>query len=358
MARLAATGELLRVGENDLRFSDEELAGFAERHGIDPAVLGRTGGWPAVAELTASVEADLTGQFLWEEVLRPLGPERRRVLAVLTDLGGADDELASAALGTNVDLAEHLAGVPLLATGAGGWRVPHGLWREARQLELSPADRADARRRAVAHLTSQRRYDEAVTLAHEGGLDDMLPGVLRAACATAVRPTVGELERWLALSPPEVRESTAGRLATGLLATLANPGDSAEPLRLAAKMARADGDLDAELVAIANLGRVGWWHRDEELVRQLVPRVAELSASGHPGWKGLAAAGRAIFADLGGDDATVLAELDSVAPGALDEGWEAAVRWLAGNTLLGMGEIEGAAGKFAAVGPWPTPTWR
>jgi DNA-binding SARP family transcriptional activator len=355
VARLAATGELLRIGEDALRFSPDELAGFAGRHHVDPAVLGRTGGWPAVAELAASVEADLTGQYLWEEVLRPLGPERRRVLAILTDLGGADDDLASAALGTPTRLAEQLAGVPLVATGAGGWRVPHGLWREAHQLELAPAERADARRRAVAHLTAQRRYDEAVTLAHEGGLDDLLPGVLRAACATAVRPTVGELERWLALSPPAVRESTAGRLAASLLATLASPSDSPEPLRVAAKLARTDGDLDAELVAIANLGRVGWWHRDEELVRELVPRVAEMSASGHAGWQGLAAAGRAVFADLGGDDATVLAELDSIAPGALDQGWEAVLRWLAGNTLLGMGEIEGAAAKLAAVGPVDDP---
>jgi LuxR family maltose regulon positive regulatory protein len=355
LARLAASGDLLRVTEDELRFSPDELAAFAARHDVDPAVLARTGGWPAVAELAATAEADITGQYLWEEVLRPLGPDRRQVLAVLTDLGGAGDELATAALGRPVALADELAGVPLVAVGAGGWRVPHALWRHARQLALAPGERAEARRRAVAHLTDQRRYDEAITLAHDGGLDDLLPTVLRAACATSVRPTVGELERWLGFCSPAVRDSTAGRLAAGLHATLANPTESIDPLRQAAKSARAEGDLDAELVAIANLGRVGWWHRDLELVRELVPRVAELSASGHPGGRGLAAAGRAIFADLAGDDAKVLAEIESLPPGALDPGWEAAVRWLAGNTLVGRGDVEAAAREAAAIGPVDDP---
>jgi LuxR family maltose regulon positive regulatory protein len=349
VARLAAAGELLRVTESELRFTSDEVAGFAERHDVDPAVLARTGGWPALAELAATVEADLTEQYLWEEVLRPLGDERLRALAVLTDLGGADDDLASAALGHRVALEDELAGVPLVAVGADGWRAPHALWDRARRLELAPDERAAARRRAAAHLTGQRRYDEAITLAHEGGLDDLLPDVLRGACARAVRPTVGELERWLDLSPPEVHDSTAGKLAAALLATLADPHQSAGPLREAAKSAREDGDLDAELVAIANLGRVGWWYRDLNLVRELIPRVGELSASGHPGWQGLAACGRGVFADLAGDDATAIAEIDSVPEGALDEGWEATIRWLAGNILAGRGDAEGAAARLAQI---------
>jgi LuxR family transcriptional regulator, maltose regulon positive regulatory protein len=355
VARLAAAGQLLRVTEDDLPFSSDEVSGFADRHGVDPAVLTQAGGWPALAELAATVDSDITGQYLWEEVLRPLGPARRQVLAVLTDLGGADDALASAALGRPVSLADELAGVPLLAVGAGGWRAPHLLWRDARGLRLAPDERAAARRRAVAHLVGQRRYDDAVTVAHEGGLDDLLPTVLRTACATGVRPTVGELERWLALCPPDVRDSTAGRLAAGLRATLATPTESVEPLREAAKSARVDGDLDAELVAIANLGRVGWWQRDNDLVRELVPRVAELSASGHVGWQALAACGRAVFADLAGDDTTVLAELDTVPPGALDPGWEAVAHWLAGNTLVGLGDTAGAQTRADAVGAVDDP---
>src|SRR5919106_5254961 len=123
LARLDMQGDVLRLSEDDLRFSDDELAGFAALRGVAIGQLEETGGWPAMAELAASVGHDLAGEYLWEEVLEPLGPERRRVLALLSDLGGADDALAGAALGTPVDLAAVLEGVPLVAHGSGGWRV-------------------------------------------------------------------------------------------------------------------------------------------------------------------------------------------------------------------------------------------
>src|SRR5918995_1348447 len=122
LARLATQGAVLRLVEDDLRFSEDELAGFAAGRGIALGRFDDTGGWPAMVELAASVGHDLAGDYLWEEVVEPLGPERRRVLAVLSDLGGADDGLAGAALGTPVDLARVLAGVPLVAHGAGGGR--------------------------------------------------------------------------------------------------------------------------------------------------------------------------------------------------------------------------------------------
>ena len=99
LARLATQGAVLGLAEDDLRFTDDELAGFAARRGIAIGRLDDTGGWPAMAEVAASVGRDRSGDYLWEDILEPLGPERRRVLAVLSDLGGADEGLAGAALG-------------------------------------------------------------------------------------------------------------------------------------------------------------------------------------------------------------------------------------------------------------------
>jgi hypothetical protein len=67
-------------------------------------VVSPCGGWPALAELMASAgadpraEADGSGAaaYLWEEVLAELPPRRRRLLALILALGGADDELLSA----------------------------------------------------------------------------------------------------------------------------------------------------------------------------------------------------------------------------------------------------------------------
>ena len=259
LARLATQGAVLGLAEDDLRFTDDELAGFAARRGIAVGRLDDTGGWPAMAELAASVGHERAGDYLWEDILEPLGPERRRVLAVLSDLGGADEGLAGAALGTPVDLADVLDGVPLVAHGADGWRVPHPLWRGVPALTLANDERVSIRRRAVDHLVAEHRYDTAVTLAREAGLIDVVPGILRAACIGADRPPGRQLERWLADLPEALRDTAGAALAAGVRAAVLAPADATEPLRTAIRRCREAGDPDGELGAVALLGEVAWW---------------------------------------------------------------------------------------------------
>jgi DNA-binding SARP family transcriptional activator len=358
LARLATQGAVLRLTEDDLRFSDDELAGFAARRGIDDVGrFGDTGGWPAMAELAASVERDLTGDYLWEEVLEPLGEARRRVLAVVSDLGGADDDLAAATLGTPVELARVLDGVPLVAHGAGGWRVPHPLWRTVPALALPPDERTALRRRAVDHLVAQHRYDDALALAGGTELDDVVPAVLRSACIGPDRPPVRRLERWLADLPDVARDSAGAALATGLHAALTSPGDAIEPLLAAAELCRAAGDVDGELGALALVGRVSWWRSDLAQLAELFPRVLELEAAGHPLARAIAAIGRAVIADLDGDDDTVLAQLGAIEPGVLDDAWQAIASWLQATTLAGSGRADTAIAVFEAIPPSPDPAF-
>jgi LuxR family transcriptional regulator, maltose regulon positive regulatory protein len=342
LARLAAQGALLRLTEDELRFSGDELAGFAARRGVDAAQLDESGGWPAMAELAASVGRDLTGDYLWEEVLEPLGPARRRVLAVVSDLGGADDALAAAALGEPVDLARMLDGVPLVAHGAGGWRVPHPLWATAKALARPDDERRAMRARAVEHLVGQHRYDDAVTLAGEAGLTELVPAVLRDASIGPERPPTRWLERWLDDLPPEARGTAGAALAAGLRAAAVTPAEAAGPLREAVDLCRAVGDVEGELGAIAVLGRVAWWRADLALLGQFFPRVLELEAEGHPLAGAIGAVGRAVLADLAGDDDAVLAHLDGVAPGVLDDQWQAVADWLRASVLAGAGDADGA----------------
>jgi DNA-binding SARP family transcriptional activator/ATP/maltotriose-dependent transcriptional regulator MalT len=351
LTRLVTQGAVLRLAEDDLRFSDEELAGFAARRGLAPERLSDTGGWPAMAELAASVEGALAGDYLWEEVLEPLGPDRRRVLATVSDLGGADDALASAALGEPVELAQGLAGVPLVARGAGGWRVPHPLWRTVRALALPPDERVAVRRRAIAHLTAGQRYDEAVSLAGDAGLRDMLPDILRAAAIGPQRPPSRRLDRWIAAVPKDAQDTPGAALGVGLRASLAAPAESTAPLRHAIRLCREAGDVDGELAAIALLGRVAWWQGDLVLLGELYPRVLELEAAGHPLAGGIAAVGRAVIADLEGDDDAVVSMLDAIEAGVLDPAWEAMADWMRATTLSGMGEQEAALRVLAGIPP-------
>ncbi|HET6832875.1 MAG TPA: hypothetical protein VFH30_03335, partial [Acidimicrobiales bacterium] len=355
LARLATQGAVLGLAEDDLRFTDEELAGFAARRGIAIGRLDDTGGWPAMAELAASAGHDLAGDYLWEDILQPLGPERRRVLAVLSDLGGADEGLAGAALGAPVDLARVLDGVPLVARGADGWRVPHPLWRGVPALTLANDERASIRRRAVDHLVAEHRYDAAVTLAREAGLIDVVPGILRAACIGANRPAGRQLDRWLADLPEAVQDTAGAALATGVRAAVLAPADATEPLQTAFRRCREAGDPDGEVGALALLGEVAWWRGDGGLLAEVLPRLFELGAEGHPLARAIAGLGQAVVADIVGGDDDVLANLDAIEPGVFDDTWEAMAGWLRATTLAGGGRADEAITVFDAIPPISDP---
>jgi LuxR family maltose regulon positive regulatory protein len=340
LTRYGAQGAVLHLAEEDLRFTHDELSSFAAQRGFEPGWFDDTGGWPAMAELAASVDKRFTGKYLWEEVLEPLGTLRRHVLAVLCDLSGADDGLVSAAVGTPVELASVLEEIPLVARGADGWYVPHGLWRTAPGIALPPLERAEVRRRAVHHLTGRGRFDQAFSLLQEAELWDAAPELLREACLASDRLLPSQLGRWLARSSDAVRASPAGRLATGLHTALTVPALAVEPLEEARARSRADGDLDAELAAIAQLGQIAWWRQDDDALGEIITRLFELEPTGHPVARALAAIARAAFHDLAGDDAAVLAELDSMATGVLDTVWDAYAGWMCGAVHLDTGTPE------------------
>jgi DNA-binding SARP family transcriptional activator len=355
LARLATQGAVLGLAEDDLRFTDDELAGFAARRGIAIERLDDSGGWPAMAELAASVGHDMAGDYLWEDVLEPLGPERRRVLAVLSDLGGADEGLAGAALGAPVDLARVLDGVPLVARGADGWWVPHPLWRGVPALTLADDERVSMRRRAVDHLVAEQRYDAAMTLAREAGLIDAVPGILRAACIGANRPAGRQLDRWLADLPDPVRYTAGAALATGVRAAVLAPADATEPLQTAIRRCRKAGDPGGEVGALALLGEVAWWRGDRDLLAEVLPRLVELGAEGHPLARAVVGLGQAVLSDIVGGDDDVLAGLDAIEPGVFDDAWEAMASWLRATTLAGGGRAEEALAVLDAIPPIPDP---
>src|SRR5918994_1792426 len=296
LARLATQGAVLRLVEDDLRFSEDELAGFAARRGIALGRFDDTGGWPAMVELAASVGHDLAGDYLWEEVVEPLGPERRRVLAVLSDLGGAVD-----------------------------------------------------------HLVAEHRYDEAVTLAREAGLVDVVPGILRAACIGPHRPPGRQLERWLTDLPEALRDTAGAALAAGVQAAVLAPADATEPLRTAIRRCREAGDPDGEVGALALLGQVAWWRGDHGLLAEVLPRLVELGADGHPLAQAVIGLGQAVADAIVGGDDDVLANLDAIEPGVFDDAWEAMAGWLRATILAGGGRAQEAIAVIDAIPPIPDP---
>jgi DNA-binding SARP family transcriptional activator/tetratricopeptide (TPR) repeat protein len=358
LTRFGTQGAVLRLAEEDLRFDEDELSGFATQRGLDLQRFQATGGWPAMAELAASVEQRFTGDYLWEEVLEPLGTVRRHVLAVLCELGGGDDDLVTAVVGTPVRLSQALDGVPLMARDAGGWYRPHGLWRTAPNLALTPSERADVRRRAADHLSRRGRFDEAFSLLQEADLWDAAPTTLRAACLASDRLVSTQLGRWLSVSSAAVRTSTAGALAEGLHTAFINPSRAVAPLEEAAARCRAEGDIDAEVVAIAQLGRLAWWRQDLEALGELIVRVMQLETTGHPTAHALAKICRAMLADLQADNEGVLGELADLDASLLDPAWEVVASWLYGAVHVELGDSTAAHEIVDRLGPTADPGLR
>jgi hypothetical protein len=270
-------------------------------------------------------------------VVSALGVATRRVLATLVDLGGADPALLTAAVGSS-GAADRLAGVPLVERGADGCLRAHDLWRDVPGLALPAAERAAVRERAVDHLAAEGRFDDAFALVRAARRWDLAPGVLRAACVALDPSEVDRIGRWLDAAPDTVRTSPAGHLATGLHQAYTEPFEAVDTLRRAAAEHRAGGDVAAELVAVGHLGRLAWWWQDAALLLELSRRVVELEQAGHRQAGALAAFGRALVADTGGDDDAVLAELGRIDPADLDPGWGALARWYEGLIRLYRGQ--------------------
>jgi ATP/maltotriose-dependent transcriptional regulator MalT len=87
LARLEVQGRVEHLDEADLAFTNDELAEFAALRNVAATQLSASGGWPAMAELSASARPGVAADYVGEEILRPLSPARRKELALLAHLG-------------------------------------------------------------------------------------------------------------------------------------------------------------------------------------------------------------------------------------------------------------------------------
>jgi LuxR family transcriptional regulator, maltose regulon positive regulatory protein len=256
LARLRAAGQVLDVGEDDLRFTDADIAALAARLGV-PVPDRDLGGWPALVRLALTSPAGVD-EFLGEEVVAALAPDDRRALVALTVLGPSAPADVAAVTGRPFDGDGFCARVPLVHR-AGDAVVAHGLWEPARDLLASPAELAEASRRALAVVSG--RGDPVATGALALRLGDR--EALAAAAVALVRSTLGTLpvgvaDAWLAAGADDPAGEAARQPEPGLdLLACArhHVDDPAAPsaARLDALMARfrAAGDRAGESVALA-----------------------------------------------------------------------------------------------------------
>jgi LuxR family transcriptional regulator, maltose regulon positive regulatory protein len=346
-ARLAAAGELVRVGEDDLLLRHDELEALAVARGVDVAILERSGGWPALAELLASAGEDLVPEYLWEEVLDRLGRARAELLARFGLVGGGGDEVVAALVEDPPTAAELVRSVPLVSRTADGWVGLHALWEPALRRLVDEERRLDDLRRVGAVHRRHGRTGLAVELLAEAGAWD---DVLELIREQAVRPDAARhprsFERWSSTLPRALGDRPEAQLAHALTSAKHPTASTLAAFEAARFGFRARGDVAAELATIEHEGVLRWWAADLAGLFELHQRLLELVAAGSREAAQLSAIGNAAIAHLGADSAAVLSHLADVEISA-DSGWSAMVRWFRSVAHRRDGNLELARAELA-----------
>src|SRR3954453_10089229 len=329
VSRLVATGDAVGLRGGDLQFREEEVPAFAESRGVSPELLSDVGGWPALAELTATAGPFAVSGYVWEELLTQLSPERRHALALLVAVGGADEEIAAALLGPDVHLQSLLDGLPLVVRSRSGWWSLHGLWAAALHHHLDSGQVAEARRTAAAVLRGRGQYQEAMGLLLDAqAWEDVRRLVVEVCeCCTALVPT-DVLESWLRRLPSEVQQSPEGLLLAAMVAEPTGP-TAAEAL-LDQAHAGAGGDPGVRYACLNALVQLAFWRNDRRRMEGLLQELQDLAREGPPGASAIVALLRGVLAHSGDEVRSALSVPSLVSRTALNP----VLEWLHAQLVL------------------------
>lgn len=309
LARLRAHRQLLELTSDDLEFDDAELDALCRRRRgtASSTDLPRHA---ATADLQLAVGSHASIEFLWQEVLAGLEPDRLASLRMGALVEDLDDHLALGLSDGQFDVSELVAGLPLIDRRADGVRRMHRLLRDALVSGLDPSDRRKGLERAAALEASRGRAAEAVRLYHAAGHDVAAQDVARQlVMEPLMRQTISDITSIRQIVASIAPDSA---LVCALEASLRYGGlpQQVVPLfRATAEAAKREGDDQLEALALHRLnqagnlgvGSIGPSHSD---------RVEQLGRAG--GFAaGAAAHLRSVTAQLSGNVAGALAPLDA-----------------------------------------------
>ncbi|WP_436794235.1 BTAD domain-containing putative transcriptional regulator [Actinospongicola halichondriae] len=285
IARLLSQDEAVVVTEADLSFTDDELVDMAELRSIPRELVGELPRWPALATLVSAAGRSASIDYVWDEVLRALPDDRRRLLAAVVPFGEVDDDLVRA-LGGELSAEELVEGVPLVEASEDGSFRLHDLWVDALARTLDDEERNAGLRVGGAMLLARGdvgRAAEAFALAgDEDGLTDVILAIARRPTITADIP---EINRVYALLPESMHRRPGARYLEAARHFATDDLQAAAVFAQAAEQARRSGEVEIELLShwrctqIADLDIPGG--------PDLPARVAQLADDGVPLARGI-----------------------------------------------------------------------
>ncbi len=283
ITRLLATGEAIEIDEDHLAFTPAEQATFLSMRGAAAPTEHRAG-WPALVELTATVGAGRVESYLWEEILQGLSPTRRTGLARLAPLDWIDDARIAAITGTNAQVEDFVADLPLTSVEPNGAVRLHALWEPVLK-SIDPAWSSREFQHALEHLAEGGYYREATELClHNDREEDIVPMLKHLVQADWQSMAPEALETLIATLPRTVVSTPLGELLKGLLVLHSDPL-RAEPFILSAQRGlRDEGDMASAYVTLSLLSYLAFFRVDRDGLEAIARQAEEFG--GEPGKQG------------------------------------------------------------------------
>src|SRR6516225_1876475 len=179
LARRAAAGEVIRIGGEELTFTDVEVRALARRLGQDARIAEPLHGWPAMVRLSLAAGPAAPGT-------------------------GTAREVAEVS-GSSVTLDDLARQVPLVGVLDDGRYRAHDLWADALPRIVTGRDEHALRERAAAVLAARGDLARAGRLACQAGdwrlLGDLAVGLVHTTLSALPRAIA---ESWLCAIPPPV----------------------------------------------------------------------------------------------------------------------------------------------------------
>jgi DNA-binding SARP family transcriptional activator len=355
LTRYRAAGDIVEVDADVLRFDDAEITALAGNLGASVPGLDLAG-WPALVRLALVSPRRSVDEYLWEEVIRALGPADRGALLALCLLGPSTLDEVEAVIERPFDHDGFLARVPLVHR-IGERVVAHDLWSPYLEALGTAFDVAAMSQRVIATVAA--RGDPIATGAIALRLGD--DRALDRATIELVRTTLASLpvdvaEAWLAARRSSGSDGEVSPAAELLDCALAHARTASEPpaARLDAVADRFDatGDRVGEGVVIA-LGALAANARDDfgHLLTLAVRARGLAEQAGEPILDLLVTAVDAAAARFEGDIDRALALLARPIPGLALAEVPGAVTRFHWHLLLLAGRAADAAALVAERDP-------
>lgn len=355
---LRGDGPLL--DERSLRFDDQELAALAALRGVDPASLQALDGWPAIADLAATMGIAGAVSFVQDEVVVRLDADVRRRLAILAHVGDGDDSFRAAALGHPVPDPLLPPDIPLVRHDGARWSV-HALWTRLLADSTDTEAVTTARQQVTDHLLAAGEPSRAAALNLDAG---DWPAFERAVTSLWQGGYVDEsrdvLADWLDRLPDEQRTTPAGLLLRGAAARVQDSFGlrSRDLLEGIIADCRAAGTVPGEMLALGEYAYVCRARGEIDRLFPVMARLDELARLGHQEARPFVTLAQATLCELQGDDHDALELLATLRPPALSAEWMTAVAYLQLNIAGRLGDEDGvrrAAADCARYGPQSPP---